>query len=208
MAAAQGETGAPQVAPRSLGGDAHGHRYRPPRRRYHWPSRSLRRLPSRHKLVRGPFSLARASLYPASGRGRGELSPRLALPSFLRSADGRASHRDAFYTTMCNTLDLTTSVFPVTTADRNLDPPTPPHAFYNHEDEAIYKLCMSFTAFHVRSHETHHEAIADDPELFHGLPVCLQLIGRTWEEEGVIAMTEVVDDALKAYVNNATRAAV
>ena len=40
--------------------------------------------------------------------------------------------------------------------------------------------------------------IADDPELFHGLPVGLQLIGRTQEEEGVIALTEVVDRALKA----------
>ena len=39
----------------------------------------------------------------------------------------------------------------------------------------------------------------DDPELFHGLPVGLQLIGRTLEEEGVIAMTEVVVEALDAY---------
>jgi amidase len=39
----------------------------------------------------------------------------------------------------------------------------------------------------------------DDAALFHGLPVGLQLIGRTQEEEGVIAMTEVVDQALKAY---------
>ena len=38
----------------------------------------------------------------------------------------------------------------------------------------------------------------DDPELFHGLPVGLQLIGRTLEEEGVIAMTEVVVEALRA----------
>ena len=38
--------------------------------------------------------------------------------------------------------------------------------------------------------------MADDPELFHGLPVGLQLIGRTQEEEGVIAMTEVVVEAL------------
>ena len=38
----------------------------------------------------------------------------------------------------------------------------------------------------------------DDPELFDGLPVGLQLIGRTLEEEGVIAMTEVVVAALEA----------
>lgn len=40
---------------------------------------------------------------------------------------------------------------------------------------------------------------ADDPELFHGLPVGLQLIGRTLEEEGVIAMTEVVVKAVKDF---------
>jgi len=85
---------------------------------------------------------------------------------------------DAFYTTLTNTLDYTTSCFPVTYADAGLDKAEPPHEFYNHEDEAVYKLY--------------------DPQLFHGLPVGLQLIGRTLEEEGVIAMTEVVDKALKA----------
>lgn len=34
--------------------------------------------------------------------------------------------------------------------------------------------------------------------MFDGLPVGLQLIGRTLEEEGVIAMTEVVVAALEA----------
>lgn len=39
----------------------------------------------------------------------------------------------------------------------------------------------------------------DDPELFRGIPVCLQLIGGVQEEEAVIAMTEIVDAALKRY---------
>lgn len=38
----------------------------------------------------------------------------------------------------------------------------------------------------------------DQPEVFRDAPVCLQLVGRTLEEEGVIAMTEIVDAALKA----------
>lgn len=38
-------------------------------------------------------------------------------------------------------MDYTTSVFPVTYVDRELDIPQEPHDFYNHEDEAIYKLC-------------------------------------------------------------------
>ena len=40
-------------------------------------------------------------------------------------------------------------------------------------------------------------SLSDDPELFHGLPIGLQLVGRTLEEEAVIAMTEIVDRALK-----------
>jgi hypothetical protein len=39
----------------------------------------------------------------------------------------------------------------------------------------------------------------DTPELFPGTPVGLQLIGRTLEEEAVIGMTEVVDNALKKF---------
>jgi amidase len=40
---------------------------------------------------------------------------------------------------------------------------------------------------------------ADTPELFPGTPVGLQLIGRTLEEEAVIGMTEIVDNALKKF---------
>lgn len=39
----------------------------------------------------------------------------------------------------------------------------------------------------------------DRPELFADAPVGLQLMGRPQEEEAVIAMTEIVDDALKSY---------
>lgn len=40
-------------------------------------------------------------------------------------------------------MDYTTSVFTVTYVDSKLDLPVEPHEFYNHEDEAIYKLCES-----------------------------------------------------------------
>ena len=39
-------------------------------------------------------------------------------------------------------MDYTTSVFPVTHVDPQLDVPLEPHSFYNHEDEAIFELCM------------------------------------------------------------------
>ena len=40
-------------------------------------------------------------------------------------------------------------------------------------------------------------SLLDDPDTFKGAPVGLQLVGRTLEEEAVIAMTEIVDAALK-----------
>ena len=104
-------------------------------------------------------------------------------------------------------------MFPVTTVDKHVDTPAPPHAFRNHEDEAVYKMCEFLPSFppfrpqpwntlpwylHRRLIETSIPCTPDDPELFHGLPVGLQLIGRTQEEEGVTAMTEVVVEALEA----------
>jgi amidase len=41
--------------------------------------------------------------------------------------------------------------------------------------------------------------ILDATNLFTGCPVGLQLIGRSQEEEAVIAMTEIVDNALTAF---------
>jgi amidase len=38
----------------------------------------------------------------------------------------------------------------------------------------------------------------DDPETFKNAPVCLQLVGRTLEEEAVIKMTEMVGAALES----------
>jgi amidase len=40
-------------------------------------------------------------------------------------------------------------------------------------------------------------SLLDDPVTFKGAPIGLQLVGRTLEEEAVIAMTEVVDAAIK-----------
>lgn len=54
---------------------------------------------------------------------------------------------DAFYTSLCNVLDLATSTFPVTFSDKELDVKPPPHTFRNREDEAIYHLCMSSPPF-------------------------------------------------------------
>ncbi|PIL30761.1 hypothetical protein GSI_06929 [Ganoderma sinense ZZ0214-1] len=113
-----------------------------------------------------------------SRTGTGRPVDAIISPAVGYPACPHGCNSDDFYTALCNYLDYTASVFPVTTVDKHVDTPAPPHAFRNHEDEAVYKMY--------------------DPDLFHGLPVGLQLIGRTLEEEGVIAMTEVVVAALEA----------
>ncbi|KAH8101474.1 general amidase [Cristinia sonorae] len=111
--------------------------------------------------------------------GTGRPVDAIIAPAVASTACPHGTNSDAFYTTLFKILDYSTSVFPVTFSDKTLDKRQPPHAFRNHEDEVIYNLY--------------------DPDLFHGLPVGLQLAGRTQEEEAVIAMTEIVDRAVKAY---------
>ncbi|KAG2134391.1 general amidase [Suillus bovinus] len=82
------------------------------------------------------------------------------------------------YTTVWNALDYPAAIFPVTTVDPTLDGKKPPHSFYDDFDKDIYEMY--------------------DPEKFKNAPVCLQLVGRTLEEEAVIKMTEIVDAALAA----------
>lgn len=40
---------------------------------------------------------------------------------------------------------------------------------------------------------------ADKTDIFEGCPVGLQLIGRTLEEEAVLRMTVIVDEAIKKW---------
>ncbi|KAG0704637.1 general amidase [Suillus ampliporus] len=82
------------------------------------------------------------------------------------------------YTSVWNTLDYPAVTFPVTTVDSAFDGKDPPHGFYDEFDKDIYEMY--------------------DPEKFRNAPVCLQLVGRTLEEEAVIKMTEIVDAALSA----------
>ncbi|KAF9461703.1 general amidase [Collybia nuda] len=111
--------------------------------------------------------------------GTGRPIDAIISPAVAYTAVPHGLNTDSFYTTLCNALDLTTSVFPVTFVDTKIDKPQPPHAFHNHEDEAIFKLYST--------------------DLFSGCPVGLQLIGGSQEEEAVIAMTEIIDNALRVY---------
>lgn len=98
-----------------------------------------------------------------------------------------------------NALDYPACVFPVTTVDPQLDRPAAPHKFLSEADKAIFELCEStLTCTGVVLFIPLLFGTDDDPSTFKNAPVALQLVGRTQEEEAVIAMTEIVDAALKA----------
>jgi amidase len=84
----------------------------------------------------------------------------------------------AEYTCIWNALDYPACVFPVTEVDPVLDQPKPAHQFLSKADQRVYELY-------------------DSPETFKKAPVGLQLVGQCQEDEAVIAMTEIVDAALR-----------
>ncbi|KAF5311010.1 hypothetical protein D9619_007734 [Psilocybe cf. subviscida] len=115
----------------------------------------------------------------AAQTGTGRPVDAIISPAVAYTAVPHGLNTDSFYTTLCNAMDYTTSVFTVTYVDSKLDLPVEPHEFYNHEDEAIYKLYKT--------------------DIFDGCPVGLQLIGKTLEEEAVLRMTYIVTDALEKW---------
>jgi len=107
------------------------------------------------------------------------------------------SCRSGDYTTVWNGLDYPGLIIPVTTVDPVLDKVNPPHKFLSPEDEEAYKLCMWLFLFAIRTFLT--IGYVDKPETFKDAPVSVQLVGRTGEDEAVIAIGEIVDKALEEY---------
>jgi amidase len=95
-------------------------------------------------------------------------------------------NNNAEYTLIWNALDYPACVFPVTKVDPVLDQPKPAHQFLSKADQRVYELY-------------------DSPETFKNAPVGLQLVGQSQEDEAVIAMTEIVDAALKAKLHDQPR---
>ncbi|TCD62072.1 hypothetical protein EIP91_007512 [Steccherinum ochraceum] len=113
----------------------------------------------------------------AKTTGTGRPVDAIISPVAPYAAPPHGMNSDASYTSIYNVLDYPSFVFPVTRVDPVKDAKKPPHKFLSEEDEDNYKLY--------------------DPKTFFNAPVNLQLSGRTQEEEAVIAMTEIVDAALK-----------
>ncbi|KAM0167577.1 hypothetical protein ACHAQE_000471 [Botrytis cinerea] len=81
------------------------------------------------------------------------------------------------YSTFVNLLDYSAAILPVTTVDKNVDVFDTGYKPLNAEDEKVWK-CY-------------------DPEVYDGAHVSVQIVGRRFQEEKVIAITEMLGDALK-----------
>jgi len=81
------------------------------------------------------------------------------------------------YTSLWNILDMPAVAFPVTFVDAKKDQAKGKPNLFDDKDE------RSWSRY--------------NPELTNGLPVGLQVIGRRWQDEMVLGMAEVIEEALR-----------
>ncbi|KAG4428877.1 hypothetical protein IFR05_015638 [Cadophora sp. M221] len=84
------------------------------------------------------------------------------------------------YSIWVNLLDYSASVLPVTLADKKVDVVDEGYKALNDMDEKVWE--------------------AYDPELYDGTHVSVQLVGRRFQEEKLLALTEYLGDALGKHV--------
>jgi len=111
--------------------------------------------------------------------GTGRAVDAIIAPVAANTAIAHGKNRSASYTSVWNMLDYSSLVIPVSKVDPELDLVKAPHKFYNEDDKANYERY--------------------NPVDFMNAPISIQLVGRTLEEEAVIAMGEIVDAALKSH---------
>ena len=99
------------------------------------------------------------------------------------------------YSTFVNLLDYTSCVFPVTTADKNVDVMDKDFRPLSDEDKEVAAGCENMDRPRALSSGLIENT--DDPEIFDGAHVGVQLIGRRLQEEKVLALAEYLGDKVK-----------
>ena len=98
------------------------------------------------------------------------------------------------YTAVWNLLDYPAASFPVDKVDREVDRAYSRGDFMSGADKQNWKLCKrSPRLMRLKNSLTNHSLHTtdnDNPQEFHGLPVSLQLVGRRFEDEKVLAVLE------------------
>jgi len=96
-------------------------------------------------------------------------------------------------------LNYSAAVIPVTKADKSLDIVDLSYQPISDQDKANWEACESIPVYTKPSDRTTEYAntMADDPEVYDGAPVGVQIVGRKFEEEKVLAIADIVCKALK-----------
>ncbi|TBU38041.1 general amidase [Dichomitus squalens] len=113
-----------------------------------------------------------------SQTGTGRPIDALICPVAPYAAVPHGQTRSSIYTIIWNTADYPSLIIPVTKVDPAIDTKPTRESFWGEEDEVVYNMY--------------------DPEAYEGLPVGIQLVGPTLQEEVVLGVGEVVNAALKA----------
>lgn len=101
------------------------------------------------------------------------------------------------YTEPINLLDYTVIVIPVTTVDRHVDPKLEDFVPLNADDALNMENCQLSPSFLQNCERARTLMGVDDPELYHGTPVAVQIMCRKYEEEKCWAIAKIVADAVK-----------
>jgi hypothetical protein len=80
-------------------------------------------------------------------------------------------------------------VFPVSKVDPTIDIKEEGYKGKNPDDIFIHETCTS---------DDISLLMLDDPEYFTGAPINLQVVGKPWEDEKVLAAMQIIEDALAA----------
>jgi amidase len=106
------------------------------------------------------------------------------------------------YTSLWNLLDYPALVFPTgLVVNKDIDTVDPSTEFFGELDEEIAALCK----LHLSPSDSAPARLTentDDPQTFHGLPICLQMIGRRFEDEKVVEICRYLQNALKRTEGN------
>ena len=92
-------------------------------------------------------------------------------------------------------MDYPALIIPVTKVDPTVDTKTTRESFWSEEDEVVHNMCKC-RGWSTSSKRNAKDPL-DDPEAYKGLPVGIQLVGPTLQEEVVLGVGRVVDAALK-----------
>ncbi|KAF9011699.1 amidase signature domain-containing protein [Cyathus striatus] len=157
--------------------------FRPPLDSKGLSSYQLWQIQKRRKELREEYAAYWNASVERTGTGRPVDA--LITPVAPYVAPPHGLNKTASYTMVWNVLDYPALIMPVSKVDLELDKPVPPHAFYGKADKENYE--------------------SYNPTAYKNAPICIQLVGRTLEEEAVIGMGEVIDEVLKKSKNGKAR---